>query len=120
MIIALKIKVEGLVQGVGFRPFIYRLAKKYQINGTVQNLSDGVEILAEGGKESLEKFLDEIKKDAPAASEIQEIIVNEANPEYLNDFTIAGSSDISRAITEISPDISGYGNTVSSHQLPAD
>jgi len=106
MIIALKIKIEGLVQGVGFRPFVYRLAKKYQINGTVQNLSDGVEILAEGGKKSLKRFLDEIKKDAPVASELEKIIVDEANPEYLNDFTISESSDISGAITEISPDIS--------------
>ena len=103
--IALRIKIEGLVQGVGFRPFVYRLAKKYQINGYVQNLSDGVEILAEGEKKSLKKFLDEMKEDAPAASEIQEIIVHETSPGLLNDFTIAGSSDVSGAITDISPDI---------------
>ncbi len=106
MTIALKINIEGLVQGVGFRPFIYRLAKKHHISGSVQNLSDGVEIHAEGDKKSLKKFLDEIKKDAPAASEIQKIIVSEADPGNLNDFTIAESSDVSGAITEVSPDIS--------------
>jgi hydrogenase maturation protein HypF len=106
MMIALKIKVEGLVQGVGFRPFVYRLAKKYQVNGCVQNLTDGVEILAEGEKKSLEQFLADMQTDAPVASDIQEIIVTETDPEHLNDFTIAESNDISGAITEISPDIS--------------
>ncbi len=106
MIIALKIKIEGLVQGVGFRPFVYRLAKKYKIHGHVLNTSYGVEILAEGEKKSLNDFLNEMKTDAPAASEIQEINVNEILPVNLNDFTIAESSDIAGMITEVSPDIS--------------
>ncbi len=104
--IALKIKVEGLVQGVGFRPFVYRLAKKYQINGYVQNLSDGVEILANGEKKSLDKFLKALKRDAPAASEIQNIFASETEDGFQSDFKIIRSSNISDAITEISPDIS--------------
>jgi hydrogenase maturation protein HypF len=110
MMIAFKIKVEGLVQGVGFRPFIYRLAHEYQINGYVQNLTDGVEILAQGDEKLLKKFLDNMKKDAPAASEIQEIIVTETDSGHLNDFTIAHSNGISGAVTEISPDISVCDN----------
>ncbi|MBN2215068.1 MAG: carbamoyltransferase HypF [Bacteroidales bacterium] len=106
MMIALKIKIEGLVQGIGFRPFVYRLAKKHQINGYVHNLSDGVEIIAQAEKKSLNRFLDEMVKDAPAASEIQEINTEVISPGLFNDFTISGSTDISDAITEISPDIS--------------
>lgn len=104
--IALKIKVEGLVQGVGFRPFVYRLAKEYQIKGYVQNLSDGVEILAGGEKKSLDKFLDALKNVAPAASEIQNIFVSKTEDGFQNDFKIIRSNNISDAITEISPDIS--------------
>ena len=48
MIEALDIQVKGIVQGVGFRPFVYRLAKKYLINGWVLNATDGVFIHAEG------------------------------------------------------------------------
>jgi hydrogenase maturation protein HypF len=106
MMIALKIKIEGLVQGVGFRPFVYRLAKKYQINGYVQNLSDGVEILAGGEKKSLDRFLDALKSDAPAASEIQNVFVSETEDGFQSDFKIIRSSNITDAITEISPDIS--------------
>ena len=48
MIEALDIQVKGIVQGVGFRPFVYRLAKKYQLNGWVLNAVEGVFIHAEG------------------------------------------------------------------------
>ena len=45
---ALDLKISGVVQGVGFRPFVYRLAKKYLVNGWVLNAADGVFIHAEG------------------------------------------------------------------------
>ena len=48
MIDAVDIHVKGIVQGVGFRPFVYRMAKKYLINGWVLNATDGVHIHAEG------------------------------------------------------------------------
>ncbi|WP_461546603.1 acylphosphatase, partial [Senegalimassilia anaerobia] len=48
MVEALDIQVKGIVQGVGFRPFVYRLAKKYQLNGWVLNAVEGVFIHAEG------------------------------------------------------------------------
>ncbi len=46
-----KIAIKGTVQGVGFRPFIYSLAKKYSLKGTVSNSSDGVEIFIDSSKE---------------------------------------------------------------------
>ena len=48
MVEALDIQVKGIVQGVGFRPFVYRLAKKYQLNGWVLNAVEGVFIHVEG------------------------------------------------------------------------
>ena len=53
----LKISITGIVQGVGFRPFIYRLAKEMGLKGYVQNDAGGVSIEAEGEKELLTKFL---------------------------------------------------------------
>ena len=57
MIEALDIQVKGIVQGVGFRPFVYRLAKKYLINGWVLNATDGVFIHAEGEAKLLDEFV---------------------------------------------------------------
>ena len=53
---ALDIQVKGIVQGVGFRPFVYRLAKKYLIDGWVLNATDGVFIHAEGETKLLDEF----------------------------------------------------------------
>ena len=54
---ALDIQVKGIVQGVGFRPFVYRLAKKYLIDGWVLNAADGVFIHAEGETKLLDEFV---------------------------------------------------------------
>ena len=54
---ALDIQVKGIVQGVGFRPFVYRLAKKYLIDGWVLNATDGVFIHAEGETKLLDEFV---------------------------------------------------------------
>ena len=57
MIDAVDIHVKGIVQGVGFRPFVYRMAKKYLINGWVLNATDGVFIHAEGEAKLLDEFV---------------------------------------------------------------
>ena len=54
--IALLIRVEGLVQGVGFRPFVYRLAKHHKINGWIMNRNDAVMIKIEGEADSVAGF----------------------------------------------------------------
>ena len=56
MIDAVDIHVKGIVQGVGFRPFVYRMAKKYLINGWVLNATDGVHIHAEGESALVDEF----------------------------------------------------------------
>ena len=70
-----KIKVTGIVQGVGFRPFIYRIAVKNGLNGYVRNRGDaGVEILLEGAEESIKEFLRDLKEKKPPLAQIYRII----------------------------------------------
>jgi hydrogenase maturation protein HypF len=102
---ALLIQIKGLVQGVGFRPFIYRLAKGLQITGWVENRNDGVKIHAEGSSESLREFLLAIRREAPAASSIRTVSKAQALPGHFSSFNIRKSEDISQEITDISPDI---------------
>ncbi|WP_414052552.1 acylphosphatase [Macrococcus animalis] len=67
---SLHIKVYGHVQGVGFRYFTQQLAKKYNINGTVQNVNDYVEIYATGNIDSLETFSDKVIRGASPMSRV--------------------------------------------------
>ena len=72
-----KIKATGIVQGVGFRPFIYRIAVKNGLNGYVRNRGDaGVEILLEGEKENIECFLKDLREKKPPLAQIYEIITS--------------------------------------------
>ena len=62
---ARKIKVKGIVQGVGFRPFVYGLAEKYSLTGWVRNSSSGVEIVLNGATPDLDQFVQELKNHRP-------------------------------------------------------
>ena len=70
-----KIIVSGIVQGVGFRPFIYKLAKKHNLTGFVFNSLIGVEIEAQGTKTNLDKFIENIKKNHPPQSKVDAVLV---------------------------------------------
>lgn len=70
------IRISGIVQGVGFRPFIYRTAKKFSIRGYVKNLGDaGVEVYAEGTQENIQNLVREIENNPPNNARIDEITV---------------------------------------------
>ena len=77
MIEALDIRVRGIVQGVGFRPFVYRLARRYIINGWVLNDLDGVFIHAEGETKLLDEFVTELHMNPPAAAVVREVELKE-------------------------------------------
>ena len=91
MIEALDIRVRGIVQGVGFRPFVYRLARRYIINGWVLNDLDGVLIHAEGEGKLLDEFVTELHMDPPAASRITEIELKEVPLQDCTTFEIRES-----------------------------
>ena len=99
------IHIAGLVQGVGFRPFIYRLAGKYGIAGTVENSNDAVWIHACVDNEKIESFLQAIEEEAPQASRIWRINSKKIRERAHDGFYIVDSRDRSAAITQVSPDI---------------
>ncbi|MEN8155414.1 MAG: carbamoyltransferase HypF [Bacteroidota bacterium] len=100
-----RILIKGLVQGVGFRPFIYRLAREHGLKGCVENRNDGVVIKVNGSAEKTEQFREAIRENAPLASSIEDIAVMEIQREVFSSFEIEKSGDLSSRITEISPDI---------------
>ena len=86
---AIYIIVHGVVQGVGFRYFVWRRARAYNIRGWVRNRPDGsVEILAQGEEGMLNEFIKEVKIGPPAAH-ITRVDIQESTPYFsLNDFEI--------------------------------
>ena len=74
-----KISIFGIVQGVGFRPYIYNLARKHKINGWVRNDENGVEIEAYAKKEDIENFINEIKSNPPVLAKITNIKIEKNN-----------------------------------------
>ncbi|MCF8307896.1 MAG: carbamoyltransferase HypF [Bacteroidales bacterium] len=104
-ITAKHIDISGLVQGVGFRPFIYRHAKQHDLTGWVRNYTGGVEIHLEGNKADYHKFIDTLRNKAPRASQISKIKENPTDTYHYSSFTIQPSLNGSQKITNISPDI---------------
>lgn len=103
---AIRIVVSGVVQGVGFRPFIYRLAHEFQYTGWVKNIGFGVEIHLESKeKTDFRKFLKALQETQPPLSQIEEIILENASFLNLKDFTIQKSKE-GESFVFISPDIS--------------
>jgi hydrogenase maturation protein HypF len=100
-----RILVRGLVQGVGFRPFIALLARELDVKGWVQNTSQGVEILAQAEKKRCNAFIKRIKTDAPSASLIDKVTFVRVDEIFLNSFTINKSVTLPTATTVVSPDI---------------
>jgi hydrogenase maturation protein HypF len=105
MATACSIRVRGVVQGVGFRPFVYRLARANMLNGWVLNGDQGVQIHIEGAEDNLAAFVHEIREKPPAAAQIAEIEVESAPCEGLNEFTIRESERLDRPTVRVSPDL---------------
>ena len=100
------IKVNGVVQGVGFRPFIYNLALINKLKGWVNNNSQGVSIDIEGELDNINKFLATLNSSPPPLSKIIKIVTKEGALLGYSSFTIKESIVLKDEITLISPDIS--------------
>jgi hydrogenase maturation protein HypF len=99
------IHIKGQVQGVGFRPFIFNLAKKMNIVGTVSNGSDGVHIqIGQAVKEICDQFIANIIADAPPRSKILSINITEKEDLYYTDFSIIHSESKGDKNVHLSPD----------------
>ncbi|MGA9527316.1 MAG: carbamoyltransferase HypF [Terriglobales bacterium] len=99
------IKVRGVVQGVGFRPFVYRIACELHLTGWVLNGEEGVAIHLEGDDERLKNFLERLKIEAPPASRIVAIDVETIAPAGFESFSIKESERNRRPTVRISPDL---------------
>ena len=102
---ALSIQVSGVVQGVGFRPFVYRLARREAITGWVRNAAGGVEIFAEGARAALNAFVRELQLYPPIAATVTTVKVVETSPAGLADFSILESMAAAQPTTRVSPDL---------------
>jgi hydrogenase maturation protein HypF len=103
---ALRILVQGVVQGVGFRPFVYRLAHRHELTGWVQNAGMGVCIHIEGPAGALQEFVAALSREAPPAAAISQVDVAEDSPVDLACFEIRPSRRSGPPTVRISPDLS--------------
>jgi hydrogenase maturation protein HypF len=102
---SVQIRVRGLVQGVGFRPFVYRIARENGLTGFVKNDEDGVFIRVQGPTGRIHTFLYELKHNPPCAAQLYSVEETDCDPEGFRDFQIRRSSSTSDRITQVSPDI---------------
>jgi len=102
---AYSIKINGIVQGVGFRPHVYRLAVEFDLRGWVLNSSAGVFLEVEGEEESLCDFMQRLQSEPPPRALIRSCEVHEITPAGFSNFTIRHSHDDGKTTVMISPDI---------------
>jgi hydrogenase maturation protein HypF len=105
MLNAYSIKVRGVVQGVGFRPFVYRLARTNGLTGWVLNEEEGVEIHLEGEETTLRVFIEELKTQPPPAAAIVTLRVMPAEPAGCTEFLILTSQRQRKPTARVSPDL---------------
>ena len=104
-ITAADLHVNGIVQGVGFRPAVYKLAVREGLAGWVLNASDGVRIHLEGPAPTTARFAQVLRDEAPAAARIEQLICTPSQIEGLEGFTIKFSDADAQTSTLVSPDL---------------
>lgn len=102
---ARRLLVRGIVQGVGFRPFVYQLARRLQLAGEVANTSEGVVVHVEGPLPALDAFAAALAGEAPPLARITGIETRPAEVRHLDDFRIETSRRGASRATLISPDM---------------
>jgi len=104
----MRIQVAGIVQGVGFRPFVYRTAVEQGLSGYVKNKGDaGVEILLEGKEQAIQQFLEDLKKKKPPLAQIHDVITFKlpGKSEYTGFVIKESSNETELSGSVIPPDI---------------
>ncbi len=108
---SVRLVIEGIVQGVGFRPFLHRLADRHHITGWVRNTSFGLEGTLEGTPESLENFLTELESSPPPMASVESVRTEDIteDPDHTHSADFSGfailESRIDTGATLVSPDI---------------
>ncbi|MCP4428464.1 MAG: carbamoyltransferase HypF, partial [Chloroflexi bacterium] len=101
-----RIHIVGIVQGVGFRPFVYGLAQRLELNGWVRNTSAGVDIEVDGSAAQLEGFVIGLRDELPPLAQIDEMTAVPIPPNGFTEFEIIHSEAVAGAFQPISPDVS--------------
>ena len=120
MLSARTIRVRGVVQGVGFRPFVYRLAQANALAGWVLNGDQGVEIFAQGEEQALAEFVRDLELRTPPAARIALVEVAAAQPVDLKAFTIRASERHQQPTVRVSPDLPVCDECLTELLEPAD
>jgi hydrogenase maturation protein HypF len=107
---AKRVRVDGLVQGVGFRPFIHRLAMQHDIAGWVLNTSGAVEMHIEGQTAALDRFLVDVREAAPVLARIESLVAERVAPEGFATFEVRVSAAAGAERLPVSPDVAMCAN----------
>lgn len=105
IITAARLSVTGLVQGVGFRPFVHRLALRHELTGWVRNTSGDVEIQVEGESARVDAFVAALHTDTPVLAVIESVVRHESAPSGAAHFTVESSSIATGERLPVSPDV---------------
>lgn len=103
--VAISCHVKGIVQGVGFRPFVYRIALANDLAGWVKNDVVGVQIHVEGAAESINNFIEDLQEKAPPASEVVSVDTRPTDKQSISGFEIRESESLNRPLVRITPDL---------------
>ena len=114
-----RFRVRGVVQGVGFRPFVYRLAQRHRLAGFVLNDGDGVVVEAEGDATSLSAFAASLQIEAPPLARVEIVTTELLSPRGDEQFSIAPSPP-SPGATVVPPDVATCGDCLRELFDPAD
>jgi hydrogenase maturation protein HypF len=101
----LRVEVDGTVQGVGFRPFVYRLARELELAGWISNKSDGLLIEVEGEAGAVETFLHRLETDAPASARVETLMTAVIPAQGGISFSICPSTGSGQRTLVIPPDL---------------
>ena len=104
-VIAKRLEISGVVQGVGFRPFLFSLAEKYGLKGEVSNTSAGVSLVLEGAEEDIDRLSADIAEKSPLLASVAGIETFRAKPQHFSSFQIMDSKSSGSRATLISPDV---------------
>jgi hydrogenase maturation protein HypF len=105
-LLGVRIHITGIVQGVGFRPFVYGLAVRWALKGWVRNSSAGVDIEVDGTQGDLQAFIDALQSEAPPLARIDSLQVEWLPAVNFSTFEIVHSDGKSGDFVPISPDVS--------------
>ncbi len=102
---AVELTVVGVVQGVGFRPFVHRLAVRHALRGWIRNQSGDVRIAVQGSSEALLEFLQALQHEAPSLARIESVTVTRIDPFTASGFRILSSAEQPDQRQPVSPDV---------------